>query len=127
MRRWYLVLVVVLAGCVSAIPVADDPVRIFYARPLIAETWYEDLFHRMEKCLGKSRPYSAINWFLVQPGMIRDGASEGAGLWSSPANIYLDSRFALSEFVLIHEMAHYLMDEGDSAHENPLFVMCTRV
>ena len=121
---WYYALVLLAAGCVTT-PMAYDPVRIFYARPLIAETWYEDLFHRMEKCLGKSRPYSAINWFLVQPGMIRDGASEGAGLWSSPANIYLDSRFALSEFVLIHEMAHYLMDEGDSVHDDPLFKACT--
>lgn len=120
-----LLLALSLSACVTIAP--EPPVRIFNAKPLVPERWYEDLFHRMEKCLGKSRPYSAIQWFLVHPGTLIDVDVEGAGLWSWPANVFLDGRYVVAEFVLVHEMAHYILDEGDSAHDDPLFLMCTKV
>ena len=124
-----LILTVALAlmGC-AAKPTAYDPVRIFYARPLIIEEWYRDLHAQMERCSGKHQSFDSIQWFMVAPGgMGRTESGEHAGLWSFPNRIYLDAKYVLADVVIRHELMHYLMQEGDSAHDDPIFAACTQI
>lgn len=104
---------------------------VFNARRLRPEGWWREIHEQVERCIGRSRPFSAIEWYVTRPGVMGEvgevmpNTGTVAGLWSPPNRIYLDARYVMSAGVIRHELAHYVMDGGNNHHESELFLKCT--
>jgi hypothetical protein len=104
------VLISYLAGCrVMWTPEHQWPVRVFRAEPLEPEGWYRTVYDDVVKCVGKSRPYGDVEWYVVGAGRMGDWI----GLFSPPNRIYLDERHVMDGYTLGHELLHYVTELGD--------------
>lgn len=128
-----LILALVLAGCTQpgSVP-GPAPVYIYDARPLIPEPWFELVWEQVKRCTGSEQGYADIRWFVTPPGvmgeqgLVPDGSSAIAGTWSRPNHIFLDARFTVSEWVLVHELVHYaLQNGGPEVHADSTFMRCS--
>lgn len=121
-------LALLLSACVVVQDPASGPVRVFKARPLVPEGWYEDIYRQMAKCTGKSLPYSGLEFYVTEPNaMVNENGQVAAGVWSAPNRVYFDARFLMNGYVVRHEFAHHLLQMGDPAHDDPLFQMCVGI
>ena len=130
MRR--LLPLLLLTACVT---VQEPRARIFDARPLEPEYWYEDLYTSVRRCAeilnhASDITYSDIEWFIVRAGVMGEqGAVSGegniAGLSSTPNRIYLDERFVVDQGIITHELGHVGIKAGENQHESATFKLCT--
>jgi hypothetical protein len=82
----------------------------------VPEGWYEQVHESLEECIGVTRLYADIEWYVVAPGQLRVINELYAGLWSWPNRIYLDLRYVMHSPTIKHELAHYLvpsLTDGD--------------
>lgn len=125
MRNIFLIVAtVLLTACASTPP----KTYAFGARPMEPEEWFERLHDEMQECLNVRRSYGSIRWLLVPAGIMGPhGEVSGggvAGMWSRSNRIYLDARTVFHGQTIRHEIGHYLRQEGDSLHDDPLFLFC---
>lgn len=116
--------VLMLASCA-----AHARVYSFGAERLNPEVWFRQLHRDMERCLGARRDYGRIEWLVAREGVMGEAGevAEGgtvAGKWSRPNRIYLDARYVMHPGVIKHELGHYIKQQGDPLHDDPLFQMC---
>lgn len=120
-RLWLTLAVVTFAGsCAGVVGVQETMARVYDARPLIPEEWYEDVHLAMQKCTGISRPFMFVQWFVVRAhglGKTKEGW-EIYGIWSWTSRIYLDQRHTMDAGTVAHELLHYITRRGD---EDPQF------
>lgn len=122
-RLWLALAAATFAGgCAGVVGVHETMARVYDARPLIPEEWYEDVHLAMERCTGMSRPYLFVQWFVVPAhglGKTREGW-EIHGVWSWTSRIYLDQRHTMNLRTVAHELLHYITRMGD---DHPQFIM----
>lgn len=103
-----LVLLVGCFGCYRPTPYSPVPQRAFHAAPLEIEGWYRELHTQMQLCVGKRRAFDYIEWYVVSKGAMGDAI----GLFSPPNRIYLDELYVMYAPVILHELEHYITEEG---------------
>lgn len=133
-RTLFVVVLLAFGACVpSATVPVEQPVRPYYAQPLIPEEWYAKVYDDVVACWGDLLPddvvpFAALEFFLVPAdGLVSYGSDAftiAAGQWSWRRHVYLDTRFVMSELVLKHEISHAVMLKGDELHEHPKFKEC---
>lgn len=117
----------VVGACGCAAPLT----HVYDAKRLAPEGWWRIIHARVEECLGRTRSFDEIEWYITRPGVIGEvgevapGTGSVAGLWSAPNRIFLDSRYAMAAGVIRHEAAHYIMGTNGDHHADPLFIKCT--
>lgn len=135
-RTLALVMALTLSACGCATPMAEP----YQALPLSQPAWFVYLHRQMLECLERTgaqierRDYGGIRWFVARPGVMGDfgevipWSGEIAGKWSWPDHVILDARFVGHPAVVRHEMGHFILQVGDSAHpviepcaENPSY------
>lgn len=120
----YAALLVSLLFC-SCCASAPPKTRIFDARPLEPEAWYQDVFNAVSRCADSLNrhsglEYSDLEWYVI-PAATIPGV---AGLWSKPNRIYLDAEYVITEAVIKHEVAHAVLVAGSNAHADDAFKLC---
>lgn len=125
MRHWLLLCITILACACCATP-GEPKARIFNARPLEPEGWWEQIYTEVRTCAALFGPvrgggYDGIEWYVV-PARSMPGFK---AIWSAPNRIYLDERFVIEAATIRHELAHHLLNTDDNEHESPGFLICS--
>ena len=84
---------------------------------------YVDWYVESQLCVGSSRDFAAISWFVADELFL--GGEKIGGVWSSPNRITLRSDHLHSQRVVKHEMIHYVLQIGNSLHDTDIFERCT--
>ena len=120
-RSITLLFTLLICTCCASAP----RTRIFDARPLEPEGFYETIYDQVRECaeklgLFRGTDFDHIEWYVVA----HDAIPGIAGLWTAPRRIYLDYNYVLNESIIRHELAHALLTYGFNTHEDPTFVFC---
>ncbi len=89
-----------------------DPVPAVYLE------WHAEV----EDCLGRTRAFGDIRWFIADALHFR-GVPAG-GIWSPPDRITMRVDRVSYEWAVKHEIIHYVEGEGNSIHGTGVFLRC---
>ena len=86
-------------------------------QPMQPRMEYRGWHIEMSNCLGHTRPYYEIKWYIA--------ASLGTytGYWKAPDLIYIRSDNLQNEYLIKHEMAHYILQDATNYKE---VIVCAR-
>jgi hypothetical protein len=121
MKRWLGILLTLLA-CACCATTSSNP---YQARPL-KPTGYKEVFTDAARCYGKpirdGGDFADIRWYIVPAGAMGDAV----GMWVWPNQIYLDSRYVSSYYVVRHEILHHIVYAifMIDPHKHPDFARC---
>jgi hypothetical protein len=85
---------------------------------------YREVFKQAVDCTGKYKPYSRINWYSV-PGKDWKCDKHGMrciGQFQSPNRILIASEWRTTDWVIKHEMIHYVTGYSHDAGPRDLQV-----
>jgi hypothetical protein len=73
-------------------------------------------------CSGYYRPYEKIEWYVV-PGksFICSAKNQSIGCWDYPNKITLAREWLTTDWVVKHEIIHYLMQRGHWPGDTAVF------
>ena len=102
MKATLLLLIIGTLAC-QPITAADD----FYGvQPMQPPMEYRGWHIEMSNCLALTRPYYEIKWYIAA------SLDVYTGYWIAPDLIYVRSDNLRNEYVIKHEIAHYIMQDG---------------
>jgi hypothetical protein len=84
---------------------------------------YGDWFAATEECVGKSKPYYRIRWFVIDSAVFQCGDVRAIACFDSPNSIILSRDWMDEEETVRHEIIHYLI-QPTPAHPEPPFEKC---
>lgn len=113
-RRSFIALLAA-AGCVTVTGIPADVSR--FDPPLIYDAWFSEV----SKCSGLYRPLGGIDWYATPEPWERNGGVALGGY--ADGNIYLAEIDVMTEWVVKHEMLHYLLHPNQE-HPSPPFYLC---